>query len=156
MRVMKAVALVQLVQLAPDQWKLPDVARRVAAMIGLGSVDSLLAPPMQGQPQADPVKMAMAAAKMADVQAKLADIAARSQDTAQKLKLQALDTQLKLVLGQMKTADQAQERASRERIEATRQETERLQLTETALIHPAAIPYAQPFMPVPQPPRRIL
>lgn len=156
MRVMKAVALVQLVQLAPDTWKIPDVSRRVAQMIGLGSVDSLLAPPSQGQDQGDPVKMAMAQAKMADVQAKMADIAARTKDTAQKLQLQALDTQLKLVLEQMKVQDQAQERASRERIEATRQETERLQLTETALIHPQSIPYASPFMPQTAPPRRIL
>jgi len=153
-RVMKAVALVQMVQMKPDDYDTKKVARRVAAMVGLGSVDELFAPPPQpGQPQADPAKMADTQAKIqiatVNLQAKLADIAQRSKDNEQKNQLEAVDTQLKWLIEQMKAADNAAERQSRERVEAQKDATERLQLAQAALIHPLAIPAAQSYVPLP-------
>src|SRR5262249_3887911 len=43
-RVMKAVALVQLVQMNPQMWDLYAVVRRVASMVGMGVIDELLKP----------------------------------------------------------------------------------------------------------------
>src|SRR5215831_18882432 len=51
-RVMKAVALVQLVQMNPQMWDLHAIARRIATMVGMGDVEELFAPPQD--PNAQP------------------------------------------------------------------------------------------------------
>ena len=70
-RVMKAVALVQLVQLKPDEWDIPSVIRRVATMVGMGNVDDMMAKKdEQQQPGMDPKVMA----DMAEIQFKMVEL----------------------------------------------------------------------------------
>jgi hypothetical protein len=154
-RVMKAVALVQLVTMNPAMWDLHAVARRITTMVGLGSIEELFAPPQQGQQQADPKAMKV----FADAQTKMMELAARTQDTRQKGQLQLLANQMKMALQATELVNNREERASRERIEGAKIANERMQMAESALVHPLATPVAQQFAqtwPVYPPGQRIL
>lgn len=145
-RIMKAVALVQLAQMFPQNFDPTATALRVATMVGLGSINELMAEPA---PQAgDP-------SKMMEIQVKLQDIAARTQDSVEKAKLENLDMQMKLLIEKLKLQDHAAERASREKIEANKQMTQRMSLAQTALVHSEAIPQVQQYN-VPFPGGRII
>src|SRR5215475_12765699 len=111
-RVMKAVGLVQLVQMAPQIWDLPKVARRVANMVGMGDVDDLLAPP---QPGAQPDLKHMEA--MAKLQQQAAALAQKEQDSQRKAAMGHLAEQIGLVKERMNADNAAAERMSRERVE---------------------------------------
>jgi hypothetical protein len=139
-RVMKAVALVQLVQLNPQMWDLHAVVRRVATMVGMGSIDELFT---QEQPQApaDP-KMLQA---MAQAQGKAAELAQKEQDSQRKAQLEILDGQLKIMLENMKLQNNREQRASAERIEGANLAQQRMELAQGALVHPLATPVAQNF-----------
>jgi hypothetical protein len=139
-RVMKAVALIQLVQMNPQMWDLHAVVRRVAAMVGMGEVEELFAPPGQGAPT-DPKAMK----NMIDMQTKMAELAQKAQDAEQKLALQKLSETMKWMIEVMQLQNNREERASRERIENAKIATERMQLAESALVHPEATPVAQTF-----------
>jgi hypothetical protein len=139
-RVMKAVALVQLVQMNPQMWDLHAVVRRIAAMVGMGDVEELFAPPGQGAPM-DPKAMK----NMVDMQAKMAELAQKSQDSQQKASLEKLHDQMQWLIEIMQLQNNREERASRERIETAKLAQERMQLAEGALVHPTATPVAQQF-----------
>jgi hypothetical protein len=159
-RVMKAVALVQLVQMNPQMWNLQAVVRRVATMVGMGNVDELFAPPGQNQQQADPKAMKA----MGDMQTKMAELAQNSKDIEQKGQLQLLSEKMKFLTQQMQLQNNREQRDSLERIEAAKLANERMQMAEGALVHPEATPVAQtfaqlwpgPVMPPQQPGGRIL
>jgi hypothetical protein len=138
-RVMKAVALVQLVQMNPAMWDLHAVARRITTMVGMGSVDDLFAP-QQGQQQ-DP----KAIKAMGDIQTKLAELQQKTQDSAQKAELQVLSERIKAMTEMLQLQDRREERSSRELIEGNKLQLERMQLAESAMVHPLATPVAQQF-----------
>jgi hypothetical protein len=141
-RVMKAVALVQLVTMNPQMWDLHAVVRRVATMVGLGSVDELFAQqdPNQQQ-QTDPKAMAA----FANMQAKLADVQQKAQDSQTKAQLSYISEQMKLFGQQLQLQGTRENRMSQERIAGAKIENERMQLAEGALVHPLSTPVAQEF-----------
>jgi hypothetical protein len=141
-RVMKAVALVQLVTMNPQMWDLHAVVRRVSTMVGLGSVDELFAPPQDpNQQQQDPKQMAA----FTNLQAKLADVQQKAQDSNTKAQLSYISEQMKLFGQQMQLQGTRENRFSQERIATAKLENERMQLAEGALVHPLATPVAQQF-----------
>ena len=138
-RVMKAVALVQLVQMDPTMWDLPAVVRRVSSMVGMGTVDELLKPP--GSQQPDPKTMKA----MADTQLATQELAQKAQDMQMKGALEMLSERMKLMIQEIQLQNNREERVSRERIEGAKLAQERMQLAEGALIHPLATPVARQF-----------
>jgi hypothetical protein len=140
-RVMKAVALVQLVMMNPAMWDLHAVVRRITTMVGMGSVDDLFAAPQQGQPPTDP----KAIAAFVQLQAKAAELAQRSQDAQMKGQLEILSQRIKSATELLQLQNNREERESRERIEGAKITNERMQLAEAALVHPLATPVAQQF-----------
>jgi hypothetical protein len=138
-RVMKAVALVQLVMMNPQMWDLHAVVRRVATMVGMGNIDELFAPPQANQPQPDPKAMAA----FATLQAKTAELAQKTQDSQLKAQVTQLSDQMKLIGEQMQVQSNAENRQSQERIASAKLENERMKLGETAMIHPLASPVGQ-------------
>jgi hypothetical protein len=139
-RVMKAVGLIQLVQMNPAMWDLHAVVRRVAAMVGLGDIEELYAPPGQDQPT-DP----KAIKAMGDMQVKMAELAQKTQDSQAKLEMEKLSETMKWAIEIMQLGNNREERASRERIENAKLANERMQLAESALVHPESTPVAQTF-----------
>jgi hypothetical protein len=137
-RVMKAVALVQLVQLNPPMWDLHAVVRRVATMVGLGNVDELFAPQ---QSQQDPKNMA----KIGELSLKAQELAQKSKDAQQKGQLEFLSNQLKLLTEGAKLQGMRETNLSRERIEGAKLAQKRMELAGGALVHPEATPVAQTF-----------
>lgn len=141
-RVMKAVALVQLVMMSPQMWDLHAVVRRITTMVGMGSVEELFAPPQpQGQPPADP----KAIAAFVQLQAKAAELAQRSADAQQKAQLELLAQRIQSATELLQLQNNREERESRERIEGAKIGTERMKLAQAALVHPLATPVAQEF-----------
>jgi len=139
-RVMKAVALVQLVQMNPQMWDLHAVVRKVAQMVGMGEIEELFAPPGQGAP-ADPKAMKA----MGDLQMKMQELAQDQEDSRNKMMLELLSEKFKMLIESMQLQNNREERASRERIEAAKLANERMQLAESALVHPEATPVSQAF-----------
>ena len=84
---------------------------------------------------------------MAQLKVKLLEAAQATKDSETKNKIEIAQGHLEYIIEQMQSADKQAERESRERIEAEKQLTERLQLAQGALIHPASVPYAMPFIP---------
>src|SRR5262245_2221878 len=82
-RVMKAVALVQLVQLNPAMFDLHAVVRRVSTMVGLGNIDELFAPQQGPGAQQD----AKTAGKIAELQLKAQKMALDEKDSQRKASL---------------------------------------------------------------------
>ena len=141
-RVMKAVALVQLVMMNPQMWDLHAVVRRITTMVGMGSVEELFAPPQpQGQQPPDP----KAIQAFVQLQAKAAELAQKSQDAQMKGQLEILSQRIKSATDLLQLQNNREERESRERIEAAKTGTERMKLAESALVHPLATPVAQEF-----------
>jgi len=139
-RTMKAVALVQLVQMDPTMWNLPAVVRRVSSMVGMGNIDELLKPPGQDQPP-DPKTMKA----MADTQVAMQELSQKTQDSQMKANLEMLSEKMKLMIEGIQLQNNREERQSRERIEGAKLLQERMQLAEGALIHPLATPVARQF-----------
>jgi hypothetical protein len=142
-RVMKAVALVQLVQLKPDEWDVPAVIRRVATMVGMGNVDDLMAKKDdQQQPGMDPKVMA----DMAEIQFKMVELKQKTADAQMQANLDILSEKMDVLKEYMKLADNREERASREKIENQKIAQEQMNLAEGALVHPLATPVAEQFV----------
>jgi len=141
-RVMKAVALVQLVQLNPAMFDLHAVVRRVSTMVGLGNIDELFAPPQSQQDS-------KVAGKIAELQQKTQKMMLEERDSVRKAALAQLDTQLKAMVEGAKLQDNAAERQSREKIEGAKLAQKRMEVAQSALVHPMATPVAQtwPGMP---------
>ena len=137
-RVMKAVALVQLVQLNPSMWDLHAVVRRVATMVGLGNIDELFAPPQAQQDgkQAEGMQKAML---------KLQELAQKEKDADRKAKLEIVSEQFKALTEGAKIQAMDRQNQSRERIEGAKLATKRMELAQNALVHPEATPVAQTF-----------
>src|SRR5580765_5062854 len=142
-RVMKAVALVQLVQLKPDEWDVPSVIRRVATMVGMGNVDDLMKPPGQDQGGGmDPKVMK----DMAELQFKMRELAQKKDDSQMQALLDVQDQKMDVLKEYMKLTNNREERASREKIESQQMAQEQMNLAEGALIHPLATPVAEQFV----------
>jgi Skp family chaperone for outer membrane proteins len=138
-RVMKAVALVQLVQLNPAMWDLHAVVRRVAQMVGMGNIDELFAPP-QGQmdgKQAESMQKAMA---------KMQELAQKEQDSKRKADLEIVMGHIKMISENAKLQAMDRQNMSRERIEGAKIAQKRMELAESSMVHPLATPIAQQFM----------
>jgi hypothetical protein len=144
-RVMKAVALVQLVQLNPAMFDLHAVVRRVSTMVGLGNIDELFAPQQGPGAQQDPKNMA----KIAELQQKTQKMALEEKDSQRKASLQELELHLKALTEASKVQDNTAERFSRERIEGAKLAQKRMELAQSTLVHPTSAPVAQtwPGMP---------
>lgn len=140
-RVMKAVALIQLVTMDPKSWKLPDVYRRVAAMVGMGSIDELLAPPQNGATPPDP----KALAELGKLQTQMAELADKAKDRESKENIERMQSIIKILITNAEMADKEQQRISAERIAVISEETERMKIAQTSLIHPEAIGAATAF-----------
>jgi hypothetical protein len=142
-RVMKAVALVQLVQLKPDEWDVPAVIRRVATMVGMGNVDDLMKKEEdKQQPGMDPKVMA----DMADIQFKMLELKQKTEDAHAQAGLDMIAEKMDVLKEYMKLANNREERASREKIEMQKIAQEQMDLAEGALIHPLATPVAEQFV----------
>jgi hypothetical protein len=137
-RIMKAVALVQLVQLNPSMWDLHAVVRRVATMVGLGNVDELFAPP---QAQMDGKQ----AGEMQKAQLKMAELAQKSKDSQEKAQLELISQRMKMFIEGAKIQGMDRQNASRERIAAAQLEQKKTELVAGAMVHPLAAPVAQQF-----------
>jgi len=143
-RVMKAVALVQLVQMNPQMWDLHAVVRRIATMVGMGDVDELFAPPQDpNQQQQDPKAQAMQAKALTDMQGKIQELAQKTQEAQMKANLQALSERMKLLAQSMELQDSREQRQSAERIQMMKDSTERMKLAQTGMVHPEAAPVGQ-------------
>jgi len=141
-RVMKAVALVQLVSLKPEEWDIKAVIRKVATMVGMGSVDELFKQPGADQPPPDPKVMK----DMAEIQFKFAELRQNTADAQLQAQLDILSEKLGVLKEYMKLQNNREERGSRERIEASKMAQEQMNLGEGALIHPLATPVAEQFV----------
>jgi len=135
-RVMKAVALVQLVQLNPQMWDLHAVVRRVANMVGLGNVDEMFAP--QGSQQ-DP-KQAQA---MQQAMQKMQELQQKEGDAQRKAQLDIILQGMKNAVENQRLQSQNLQTASRERIEGAKLDQKRFELAQSTLVHPLAAPVAQ-------------
>lgn len=146
-RVMKAVALVQLVQMAPQKFDITKVIRRVSTMVGMGNVDELLTDQEAQQPPDPKMAKVLADAQSdaAEMKLKMAELIQSSQDSQQKSQLQMLEARLKLMLEYLQLQATRETNASRERIEQMNLAQERMQLAQGALIHPEATPVSQTF-----------
>jgi hypothetical protein len=140
-RVMKAVALVQLVTMNPQMWDLHAVVRRISTMVGLGNVDELFAPQDPNAQQQDPKAMKV----FADMQSKMQELQQKTTDSQTKARVSYLSEQMKLLGSQLQLQSTRENRESQERIAAAKLENERMQLAEGALVHPLATPVAQQF-----------
>jgi hypothetical protein len=142
-RVMKAVALIQLVQLKPDEWDVPAVLRRVCTMVGVGNVDDLMKAPGDEQQQGmDPKVMA----DMAELQFKMKELAQKREDAQMQMLLDQQGQKMDVLKDYMKLANNREERASREKIEQNKLAVEEMNLAEGAMIHPLATPVAEQFV----------
>lgn len=141
-RVMKAVALVQLVQLKADEWDIPAVIRRVATMVGMGNVSDLMSKKGDQQQGMDPKVMV----DMAELQFKLRELAQKKDDSQMQALLDQQDTKMDILKEYMKLTNNREERASREKIEQQQMAQEQMNLAEGALIHPLATPVAEQFV----------
>jgi hypothetical protein len=137
-RVMKAVALVQLVQMNPQMWDLFAVVRRIATMVGMGDVEELFNKNPQQQQQ-DP----KAIKAMADAQNKMAELAQKTQDSKMKAQLEYLSEHFNLLIEGMQLQDKREQRMSTERIAADKTNVERMKLAASAMVHPEAAPVGQ-------------
>lgn len=149
-RVMKAVALVQMWQMDPTKWKYSDVARRVAAMVGIGSIDNLLAPPAAAAGP-DPKDLA----KLGELQVKMAELADREKDRESKEKIATVQAIIKILIEQAEYNDRREQRRSSENIAFISEETERMKLAQGSMVHPEATGVAKEFAgdwPTVQPP----
>lgn len=135
-RVMKAVALVQLVQLNPQMWDLHAVVRRISTMVGLGNVDELFAPP-QSQMSGDQAEASQKAIQ------KMQELAQKEKDSQRKAALDYASEQLKMIIEQGKIAAMDRQNMSRERIEGAKLTQKRFELMQGALVHPESAPVAQ-------------
>jgi hypothetical protein len=140
-RVMKAVALVQLVQMAPQMFDLHAVIRRVSTMVGMGSIDELFATPQAQGPQMDP-KILDAMGKL---QSKAAELKQKSMDSMVKAETEKMLAQLQYVTELLQLQATRETNQSRERIENAKLAQQRMELAEGALVHPLATPVAQQF-----------
>src|SRR5215831_17233423 len=141
-RVMKAVALVQLVMMNPAIWDMQAVARRASQMVGLGEVDDLFAPPGAGQPPPDP-KVVAAFQKL---QLQVQQMQMKAADNESKNQLGQVNALLKQHGEELKLQNSREERLSRERVENAKLEAERMQLAEGALVHPDVTQTARQFV----------
>src|SRR4029077_8304470 len=141
-RVMKAVALVQLVQLKPDEWDIPAVIRRVATMVGMGNVSDLMSKPSDQQQGMDPKVMK----DRAELQFKMRELAQKKEDSQMQALLDVQDQKMDILKEYMKLTNNREERASREKIESQQMAQEQMNLAEGALIHPLATPVAEQFV----------
>jgi hypothetical protein len=82
---------------------------------------------------------------MAEVQLGLGELAQKERDSTRKQAIDFLSERMKFIMKQMDVADHAAERASRERVERSKQESERMQLAQGALIHSDSIEAAEAF-----------
>jgi len=137
-RVMKAVALVQLVQLNPAMWDLHAVVRRVATMVGMGNIDELFAPP-QGQMDGKTSQ------KMQELMVKVMQLRQKEGDSQRKAQLDYLSEQLKVISQGMQVQSTRETNQSRERIEGAKLEQKRFETMQSALVHPEAAPVSQVF-----------
>jgi hypothetical protein len=139
-RVMKAVALVQLVQMNPQMWDLHAVVRRIATMVGMGDIDELFAPPQDPSQQPQDPKAMQA---MGQIQSKMAELAQKSQDAQQKAQMNMLSEKMKLLMQQMEMQDSREQRESAERVQMMKDATERMKLAQTGMVHPESAPVGQ-------------
>lgn len=140
-RVMRAVALIQFYQMNPAAWNYREVVKRVAKMVGENDVEALFAPPAPPQGGLDP-KMVEGLFKL-QLEEKKAALSAEKLQLEAQLKRQEL--QGKMLAQQQSSMDKAKDRLSRERIELIRQETARLDLMQSALVHAPNIPGVEDF-----------
>lgn len=147
-RIMRAWAVLQLAQVAPQLFKLREAAQRFLQMIGVSDPDAILISEEDAQalaqatasgPPTDPSKMAAVQQKAQEAQqegqAKMAALAAKAQqdDKDHQAKLIEMQTdaadsererQLSAQSQVVESADRAADRASRERVAAMREQTE--------------------------------
>src|SRR5262245_30742297 len=139
-RVMKAVALVQFFQMGPDKFDFYAVARRVASMIGMGTIDELFSQGLPNQ-QPDPKHIETLRKMQADLQKAQLE----KDKMQQEMMMNVMEGKLKILLEEMQLQNNREERASRMALEQEKQRTERMQLAQSALVHQEAIPAAQTF-----------
>jgi len=137
-RVMKAVALVQLVQMNPQMWDLFAVVRKIATMVGMGDIEELFN--KQPQPQQTDPKAIKA---MADAQNKMSELAQKTQDSKMKAQLEYISEQFNLMIEGMQLQDKREQRASNERIATDKINVEKMKLASSAMVHPEAAPVGQ-------------
>jgi hypothetical protein len=147
MRVMRAWAILQLAQQAPQLFKPIATARHFFHMIGVSNPDEFLQDqdpqPQDQPPPQDPAKMAAVQqraqeaqqtmqAKMAELQLKgqqaSADNQARMAEAQIEAQAQERDRQLTGQSQVVESADRAADRASRERVAAIRLQTEQMKI----------------------------
>src|SRR5262249_23018428 len=121
-------------------WDLYAVVRRVAAMVGMGTIDELLKPPDNNQPPDPKVIKAMT-----DAQLKMRELAQDEKDSQRKLQLETLSERMKFMTEAMQIQNNREQRASQERIEAANLAEERMKMAQGALVHPLSTPVAQQF-----------
>ena len=139
-RIMQAVALKQLSQQNPQLYDARKVDSRIMLMVGVSDPDSLF----NTQPAAqhpDPTMMMMQ--MQAEIEkGKQQGQMAKLQFEAEKMKA---TLQIELVKIEAQSKNSAADRASREKIAELKQNIERLELAQAALIHADSIPQAQAY-----------
>jgi hypothetical protein len=123
----------------PAMWDLQAVVRRVATMVGLGSVDELFSKNQGSSP--DPKIMK----DLAEIQLKTKELASTATDNQQRLAFDELELKFKAIGEQVKAQGNKEQRESNERIAMAKLKQEQMQLGEGALIHPDAIEAARSF-----------
>ena len=153
-RIMKAMAIAQMAQAAPQLYDLKAVAVRIMRMLGIDDLYGLLSnqPPQPPQgPPPDPIKMAELQLK-AKTQAQEAQD--KQEDQQQQIQADQQESMQKANAANSESADRAADRASRERVAQSREETERLKLIgmmgQSGLIDPAIAAAAATGRPVQQ------
>lgn len=127
-RVMKAMAIGQMVQLMPMLFDPKAVASRIMRMLGIPDPNSLFAAPGSQpggdqQPPVDPSKMASVQLKQQQMQQEAAQHEQERQDEANS-QAQENDSRMKEVA--LESQDRAADRASREKVAQIREDTQRM------------------------------
>ncbi len=126
-RLMKAMALMQMAQAAPQLFDLKKVAQRMMRVIGVEEADTLFAPPPPSQPGAVPPDPKLLAVQ-AKVKGQQDQLQAKALDAQRQAAEAANQDKVRLQEVQTESADRAADRASRERVAQIREDTERIKL----------------------------
>jgi hypothetical protein len=125
-RIMKAVAIKQLQAASPALYDPKAVDARIMRMIGVADPYSLFAPP--APPQPDPEVAAKQAELQLKAQGQQQDMQAKMAEQKNAAIIAAQTASSKQDQTKTESADRAADRASRERVAGTREETERIKL----------------------------
>lgn len=137
-RIMQAVALKQVQMQNPAQYDPRKVDARILQMVGVSDPEELFAQAQPGQQGPDATSMLYLEIEKMKQQG-------RQIEMQSKMAMKMAELKMELLKLEFQAKDKAEDRASREKIALLKQEIERLELAQAALIHADSIPAARSY-----------